>query len=56
MAREQVHAVTCDRCKKTEYKKEVETKRTESILTLTFKLQLPEEKKPEAKKIPIQTS
>ena len=28
----------------------------DGILTLTFKLQLPEEKKPEAKKIPIQKS
>ncbi len=28
----------------------------DGILTLTFKLQLPEEKKPEVKKIPIQMS
>ncbi len=28
----------------------------DGILTLTFKLELPEEKKPEVKKIPIQTS
>jgi len=28
----------------------------DGILTLTFKLELPEEKKPEDRKIPIQTS
>ena len=28
----------------------------DGILTLTFKLELPEEKKPEVRKIPIQTS